>query len=129
LLYYSHLELDFGDDWSDDDDNGSFGSDPPPDLPSALRRIHLLEKKLSQAKNDLLDYRRLVTQNLDISSIAEITNDPVPSIDEAPRDDDTHYFLSYEYNGMHHFVVVEGRCDTTTDAHFISRYSCRDDTG
>lgn len=103
MLYHSHLELDFDDDWSDDDDDRPFGSDPPPDLPSALRRIHILEKKLSQAQTDLLDYRRLITQNLDISSIAEIINDPVPSTDEASRDDDTHYFLSYEYNGMRHF--------------------------
>ena len=112
LLYHSHLELDFDDDWSDEEGDGpsaEHGSDPPADLPSALRRIHILEKKLSQAQNDLSDYRRLVTQNLDISSIAEIINDPVPSTDEAPRDDDTHYFLSYEYNGMHPFVVIQSR--------------------
>lgn len=105
----THLELDFDDDWSDDDDDkdgrssAEHGSSPPSDLSSALSRIQILEKKLSQAQNDLSDYRKLITQNLDISSIAEIINDPGPSTSEAPRDDDTHYFRSYGYNGMHRF--------------------------
>lgn len=110
-----HLELDFDDDWSDDDNGPSaeYGSSPPLDLPSALIRIGNLEKKLYQAQNDLSDYKRLVTQNLDISSITEIINDPGSSVSEAPRDDDTHYFQSYGYNGMYHFV------DTITDGHVM----------
>lgn len=105
-MIYPDLELDFDDDWSDDDDerpSAEYGSDLPSDLPSALSYIQILEKKLSRAQNDLSDYRKLVTQNLDISSIAEIINDPGPSASEAPRDDDTHYFRSYGYNGMHRF--------------------------
>ncbi|KAF8430973.1 S-adenosyl-L-methionine-dependent methyltransferase [Boletus edulis BED1] len=99
------LQLDFDDDWSDDDEDGpstELTPGPPSDLPTALRRIQILEEKLSQAQMNLSDYRKFVTQNLDISSLAEIINDPDPSTTgEAPRDDDTHYFLSYEYNGMH----------------------------
>lgn len=105
----SNIEIGFDDDWSDDDGPSvEHGPDLPSDLPSALKRIQILEKKLSQAQNDLSDYRRLVTQNLDISSIADIINDPGPSASEALRDDDTHYFSSYEYNGMRHLVVLEG---------------------
>ena len=104
---FTHQELDFDDDWSGDDEDGpsaEHDSNPPSDLPGALRRISILEKKLFQAQNDLSDYRRLITHNLDVSSIAEIINDPGPSTNEALRDDDTHYFQSYGYNGMHHFV-------------------------
>lgn len=103
------LELDFDDDWSDDDQydgpSAEHSSSLPSDLPSALSRIRILEKKLSQAQDDLSDYRRFVTQNLDTSSITEIINDPGPSTSEPSRDDDTHYFLSYEYNGIHNSVV------------------------
>ena len=101
-----HLELDFEDDWSDNEDGPFSGHDPSPpsDLPSALKRIQVLEQKLSQAQDDFFDYKRLVTQNLDISSIsAEVINDPVPS-SEAVRDDDTHYFQSYGLNGTSYFV-------------------------
>ncbi|KAF8551132.1 hypothetical protein OG21DRAFT_1524665 [Imleria badia] len=74
--------LDFDTDWSDDDEAGpspEHASAPPSDLPSALRRIQILEKNISQAQNNLSDYRRLVNRNLDISNIADIINDPAKS--------------------------------------------------
>ncbi|KAG6379463.1 S-adenosyl-L-methionine-dependent methyltransferase [Boletus reticuloceps] len=115
------VKLDFDDDWSDDDEDGpstELNPGPPSDLPTALRRIQILEKKLSQAQMNLSDYRKLVTQNLDISSLAEIINDPDPSTGEAPRDDDTHYFLSYEYNDIH-AVMIQDKVRTSSYASFI----------
>ncbi|KAG8214938.1 S-adenosyl-L-methionine-dependent methyltransferase [Butyriboletus roseoflavus] len=114
------LQLDFDDDWSDDGGGPSaeHGSNAPSDLPNALRRISILEKKLSQAQNDLSDYRRLITQNLGVSSIAEIINDPGPSSSEALRDDDTHYFQSYGYNDIH-AVMIQDKVRTSSYASFI----------
>ncbi|KIJ09299.1 hypothetical protein PAXINDRAFT_182141 [Paxillus involutus ATCC 200175] len=45
-------KLDLDDEWSDDEDTRStrLPSSPPSDLSSALRRIQILEEKLSQAK-------------------------------------------------------------------------------
>ncbi|KAF8121227.1 S-adenosyl-L-methionine-dependent methyltransferase [Boletus edulis] len=78
-----------------------------------------LLQKLSQAQMNLSDYRKFVTQNLDISSLAEIINDPDPSTTgEAPRDDDTHYFLSYEYNDVH-AVMIQDKVRTSSYASFI----------
>jgi protein arginine N-methyltransferase 3 len=91
------------DDWSDEED--FFSSDeqpaPPADLPTALRRIELLEKKLAQSHKDMAEYRALVGQQFDAGRLAEIVNEPGPSSAAGPtqRDDDTHYFSSYCENG------------------------------
>ncbi|KAF8837755.1 S-adenosyl-L-methionine-dependent methyltransferase [Paxillus ammoniavirescens] len=114
------LQLDFDDEWSDDEDSRStrLPSSPPSDLSSSLRRIQILEEKLSQVKKDMTDYRKLVTQKLDISSITEIINEPAPSTSKAPGDDDTHYFQSYGYNDIH-AVMIQDKVRTSTYASFI----------
>ena len=68
-------------------------------MESALRRIKALEANLNNAKQDLVDYRKFVTKNLDVEKIAEAvassTVDPIVP----KRDDDSHYFTSYGSNG------------------------------
>ncbi|KIJ59063.1 hypothetical protein HYDPIDRAFT_101466 [Hydnomerulius pinastri MD-312] len=108
------------DDWSDDEDSpsGATSSSPPSDLSSALKRIQILEQKLSQAQKDMIDYRTLVTQKLDISNIIEIINEQGPSTSQAIRDDDSHYFQSYGYNDIH-AVMIQDKVRTSTYASFI----------
>lgn len=97
-------------DWSDDEDppfsvTGATldrFSEEPVDLASALRRIRVLEQKLSHAQSALVDYRTLVAQKVDIESLAGIVTEPGPSTKEALRDDDSHYFQSYSETGAEH---------------------------
>jgi protein arginine N-methyltransferase 3 len=96
---FTELEMD---DWSDDEDLSSTDQRPAPpaDLPSALRQMQLLERKLAQAHRDMAEYRSLVGQQFDAGRFAEIINEPVlSSPGPLPRDDDTHYFSSYCENG------------------------------
>jgi len=97
------------DDWSDDEDffDANEPPSPPSDLPTALRRIDLLEKKLAQAQQDMSEYRTLVRSQFDARRLAEIVNEPGPSSTEPiPRDDDSHYFSSYSENGASHPRIV-----------------------
>lgn len=81
------------DDWSDSEDESG--------EPDVHRRIRILENKLASAKKDLVDYRNFVRDRLNVSSLIEGINDPSSSTPPAPaRDDDTHYFRSYDENGM-----------------------------
>ncbi|KZT08853.1 S-adenosyl-L-methionine-dependent methyltransferase [Laetiporus sulphureus 93-53] len=78
--------------WSDYEDEQS----PPTDLATAIRRIHILEKKVQQAKQDLAEYRTF-------SAFGEVLTDPVASsstthLGRPLRDDDSHYFQSYGEN-------------------------------
>jgi protein arginine N-methyltransferase 3 len=113
------------DDWSDSDVEDS---DPK-------RRIAALEKRLAAAQQDLVDYRTLVSKQLDIASLLTAVNEP-SSLTAAPvRDDDSHYFQSYEANGQSrlrlantylsfviadiHAVMIQDKVRTSTYAHFI----------
>ncbi|KAJ7712993.1 protein arginine N-methyltransferase [Mycena metata] len=98
------------DDWSDSD---AEDSDPK-------KRIDALEKRLASAKQDLADYRILVGKQLDISSLIAAVNEPGPVAGAAPtaRDDDSHYFQSYEANDIH-AVMIQDKVRTSTYAHFI----------
>jgi len=103
------LELDLG-DWSDDEDppfsvaaaTSSRFSEEPVDLANAIRRIRVLEQKLSHAQRALVDYRTIVAQKVDIESLAGIATEPGPSTKVALRDDDSHYFQSYGEIGTEH---------------------------
>ncbi|KAJ6554983.1 protein arginine N-methyltransferase [Mycena vulgaris] len=97
------------DDWSDSD---AETSDP-------TKRIHALEKRLAGAKQDLADYRELVSKQLDMSSLVAVVNEPAPIAGAAPvRDDDSHYFQSYEANDIH-AVMIQDKVRTSTYAQFI----------
>jgi len=98
------------DDWSDSD---AEDTDP-------AKRIIALEKRLAAAKQDLVDYRALVSKQLDISSLRAAVNEPGPVAGAAApvRDDDSHYFQSYEANDIH-AVMIQDKVRTSTYAHFI----------
>ncbi|KAF9232315.1 S-adenosyl-L-methionine-dependent methyltransferase [Melanogaster broomeanus] len=93
------LQLDFGDDWSDDEAL----------LRRGIPRAHLPTSPTT---------KRLVTKKLDISNIAEILDEPGPSTTGALRDDDTHYFQSYGYNDIH-AVMIQDKVRTSSYASFI----------
>ncbi|KAJ7046428.1 protein arginine N-methyltransferase [Mycena alexandri] len=98
------------DDWSDSD---AEDTDPK-------KRINALEKRLAAAKQDLADYRTLVAKQLDISSLLAAVNEPGPVAGAIPaaRDDDSHYFQSYEANDIH-AVMIQDKVRTSTYAHYI----------
>jgi protein arginine N-methyltransferase 3 len=92
------LEFQPDEDWSESEEGESASRNAPTDLPSAIRRIRALEKRLADAKQDLADYRAFVGKQLNFSLLTEAIGDsssgPAP-----PRDDDSHYFESYGENG------------------------------
>jgi protein arginine N-methyltransferase 3 len=58
-------------DWSDDEDLSGTDQrlEPPADLPSALRQMQFLGRKLAQAHRDMAEYRSLVDQQFDANSM------------------------------------------------------------
>lgn len=96
LTPHSSTVNDTSDDWSDDDEPDAGPSSSQID-PS--RRIALLERKLQQAKQDLADYKALVSQRLDLSRLQDAMTEPSGSSKVVERDDDSHYFQSYGQNG------------------------------
>jgi type I protein arginine methyltransferase len=108
--------LDFDDSWSDDEPEATESSvTEPSDLPSALRRIHTLERKLALATQELTEVRLFVTQRLD-SDLFTNSSPPAPR----ERDDDSHYFESYGESEIHQ-IMLQDRVRTSTYADFILR--------
>ncbi|KAF8993501.1 protein arginine N-methyltransferase [Cyathus striatus] len=100
------------DDWSDSDDEDASDSDP-------ARKISLLEKKLALAQQTLLEYRNMVNNAIDLSSLANAVNEiPQGTGGALPRDDDTHYFESYGENDIH-AIMIQDKVRTSTYAQFI----------
>ncbi|KAI6039613.1 S-adenosyl-L-methionine-dependent methyltransferase [Pisolithus marmoratus] len=115
------LQLDL-DDWSDDESPYPAIPQPEPtDLATAIRRIRYLEEKLSQAQQDLADYRNIVSQKIDVASFAEIISEEPGSSttkDADVRDDDSHYFRSYSETDIH-AVMINDKVRTSSYASFI----------
>ena len=105
------------DDWSDSDEADAAA--PPQDLITATRRIKILESNLAKAKQDLADYRKFVSERLDIPRLAETISPSLP-VDPVPRDDDSHYFQSYGGNGVFSTLVLRSEPST---APLLSRYT------
>ncbi|CAK5274435.1 unnamed protein product [Mycena citricolor] len=76
-------------DWSDSDAESS--TDP-------VKRIRALERKLAAAQQDLIDYRQLVSKQLDVPALIAAVNEPTAAGKAPTRDDDSHYFQSYAEN-------------------------------
>ncbi|KAJ7101532.1 S-adenosyl-L-methionine-dependent methyltransferase [Mycena belliarum] len=97
------------DDWSDSDGEAS---DP-------TKRIKALENRLASAKQDLVDYRDMVSKQLDMPGLIAAVHEPAPAAGAPPaRDDDSHYFQSYEANDIH-AVMIQDKVRTSTYAQFI----------
>ncbi|KAI5987412.1 S-adenosyl-L-methionine-dependent methyltransferase [Pisolithus marmoratus] len=92
-----------------------------PISPPPIRRIRHLEEKLSQAQQDLADYRNIVSQKIDVASFAEIVSEEPGSStakDADVRDDDSHYFQSYGETDIH-AVMINDKVRTSSYASFI----------
>ena len=83
--------------WSDSEDE-DIDTDPE-------RKIRSLRRQLAVAKQDLLDFRTLVTQKIDKISLSEAIDDIGPG--KGTESDDKHYFQSYGENGWYSAVVFE----------------------
>lgn len=95
----SSTELDSA-DWSDSDaeekpDAGS--SVAPLSQVDAAKKIKKLEAQLSQAHDNLQSFRSTIKERFDLLQVAGVGSGS-RRVSE-PRDDDTHYFDSYSYNG------------------------------
>jgi type I protein arginine methyltransferase len=56
--------------------------------------------KLALVKQNFADYHSLISQKLNVSTLADATVDPDADHAHVPaHDDDTHYFQSYDENG------------------------------
>lgn len=73
-----------------------------------VARVSELEEELRRIQSQFDDYRETVKQTLDDRWNDNSTSVPSASTDpakEAKRDDDSHYFSSYSYNGQFRFEV------------------------
>lgn len=74
---------------------------------SALDRVHKLEEELKRLQRNFAEYREVVDKTLenrwnsteDTSSTTDVSIRSRGKI-TVPRDDDTHYFSSYSFNGQ-----------------------------
>jgi hypothetical protein len=94
-----NAEIDAGVVDNDDDDLGDDEGNPP-EGSSEGRHEKLLKVQLGQARRELESLRKLVQSRLGLLT----TGDLDAPISDRPtvlssRDDDTHYFESYAYNG------------------------------
>jgi protein arginine N-methyltransferase 3 len=99
------------DEWSDDDDEprNKVKEKEPISQNSEMRRvsreIRRLKERLAAAQQDLVDYRNLVNDNIANITTGALGNVPLDEIRKeelpspGPRDDDTHYFDSYNEQG------------------------------
>ncbi|KAI0693848.1 protein arginine N-methyltransferase [Cerioporus squamosus] len=122
LLPYVEIEPD---DWTDSDEEEELlKPETPQDLATATRRIQALQRKLEQAKKDLIYYRQFVSERLNLAGLT----DELKKSDEASsssthvavplRDDDSHYFQSYAENDIHS-VMINDKVRTASYAKFI----------
>jgi protein arginine N-methyltransferase 3 len=102
------------DEWSEDEDEPK-GKGPlshNSDIQHANLEIRRLKERLAAAQKDLADYHQLVDDNiiniaagaLGNVSLDEIKREELPP--PGPRDDDTHYFESYNEQGGNEFTPV-----------------------
>jgi type I protein arginine methyltransferase len=64
-----------------------------------LKRIKVLEGRLTEAKRDFEEYQRLTQEHLDVARFRDVVGDTLSDAPPTARDDDTHYFESYGANG------------------------------
>jgi hypothetical protein len=89
------------DDWTDSEDEDSSGKEGD-------EKIKMLEKKLASVRQSFADYRAMVTEKLGLTKT--LGDGILDSSSRRERDDDTHYFKSYEENGMLLDMVCKMSC-------------------
>ncbi|KAG8825837.1 hypothetical protein FRC19_010390, partial [Serendipita sp. 401] len=121
------LQLQMNEWSSDSDEEGPLGKpsgdgSKHPESQTLRRKVRHLEERLAKAQRELVDYRRLVNTSIsNVTSIGGIDLDEVRKEDSpevSPRDDDTHYFESYNEQAIHYTMLTD-RVRTTTYATFI----------
>nr|ODN91066.1 protein arginine N-methyltransferase 3 [Cryptococcus depauperatus CBS 7841] len=119
------LQFDFDDSWSDDEVPLCTSSAEPSDktmLPEA-QRITLLEAELEKARKDLAAMQILINKTMaseDEDDVKDVQDDGKRKGKEVARDDDTHYFHSYEENGNDiHEIMLKDTVRTVSYARFI----------
>ncbi|KAG8788297.1 hypothetical protein FRC15_005177 [Serendipita sp. 397] len=121
------LQLQMNEWSSDSDEEGPLGKpsgdgSKHPESQTLRRKVRHLEERLAKAQRELVDYRRLVNTRIsNVTSIGGIDLDEVRKEDSpevSPRDDDTHYFESYNEQAIHYTMLTD-RVRTTTYATFI----------
>jgi type I protein arginine methyltransferase len=100
------------DEWSEDEDEpkGKGSLSHNSEIQHANLEIRRLKERLAAAQKDLADYHQLVNNNitniaagaLGNVSLDEIKREELPP--PGPRDDDTHYFESYNEQGGNEFT-------------------------
>ena len=82
------------------------------ELQIANREIKRLKERLANAQKDLVDYRNLVNNNITNIATGALGNVTLEDIKKeelppaAPRDDDTHYFDSYNEQGTAKTLLI-----------------------
>lgn len=116
-------------DWSDDDADGDVpgpGKAAPESIVDPEKRIRSLEQKLAQARQELVDYRSLVSKSLHVADLVEAVKEGnTPSAPPPARDDDTHYFKSYAANGALCFPLLAAGNQPMADFFLITQISTR----
>lgn len=89
-------ELDIPGDSDDDDDEvqGGETSTGPAKEKSLVKKVKKLEAQLKEAREAVQQMRQFVQGRLNL-----LEPDSGAVAPQAPRDDDSHYFNSYAYNG------------------------------
>jgi len=70
----------------------------------ADRKIRALEKKIAGVQKNFADYRALVAKKIEITQDTNDINDLAG--DRPARDDDSHYFGSYEATGRYSHCIL-----------------------
>ncbi|GJJ15438.1 hypothetical protein Clacol_009716 [Clathrus columnatus] len=108
------------DDWTDSEDEGGPSTSKIHELSNpklAARKIKRLEEKLRNAKQNLIDYGKLVENRLELAKLVDEAGSTTIEAPK-PRDDDTHYFESYAENDIH-AVMIQDKVRTSSYASFI----------
>ncbi|OWZ43844.1 protein arginine N-methyltransferase 3 [Cryptococcus neoformans c45] len=118
------LQYDFDDFWSDDDEPPQASSaGPSKDVQSPeSQKVTLLEAELEKARKDLAAMQLLVTKTIgsedDESEERQVKVDGKGKGKAVERDDDTHYFHSYEENDIHE-IMLKDTVRTVSYARFL----------
>ena len=69
---------------------------------NATERVSALETELALTKQNFADYKALASKALDNPLRCDMDSNKTSSVGSvAMKDDDSHYFNSYSYNGSH----------------------------